>query len=199
MPKIIRMLSKYHVPFKIFCKFPLNLIWTTLKAIFSIFIFFCTLRYINTACIFCLTCGPTHGWRNGDAQCCQLSNIADPFSDFFFPKKSAQTLFSLRESPVLPHEHEVLLSQHAHTPLSLSLRLSAQFLFSRRTHISLSLTLSASDQFLFSARQRREKLNSVKHRYYVICFSNFTCKYSQNHSTAIVIILWVFYLIRHRL
>ncbi len=58
---------------------------------------------INTACIF-LTRGPTCSWRNGDAQCCQLSNIADPFSDFFPPKKSAQTLFSLRELPVLSHQ-----------------------------------------------------------------------------------------------
>ncbi len=69
------------------------------------------------------------------------------------------------------------------------------------THISLSLSLSlfTSAQFLFNARQRRAELNSVKQRYYVDCFSNFTCKYSQNHSTAIVIILWVFYLFRKRL
>ncbi len=67
------------------------------------------------------------------------------------------------------------------------------------TSLSLSLSLSASAQILFSVWQRRAELNSVKHRYYVACFSNFTCKYSQNHSTAIVIILWVFYLIRQRL
>ncbi len=65
--------------------------------------------------------------------------------------------------------------------------------------LSLSLSLSESAQFLFSVRQRRVELNSVKHRYYVACFSNFTCKYSQNHSTAIVIVFWVFYLIRQRL
>ncbi len=29
----------------------------------------------------------------------------------FFPKKSVQTLYSLWESPVLPHMREVLLSQ----------------------------------------------------------------------------------------
>ncbi len=166
MPKIIRMLSKYHVPFKIFCKFPLNLIWTTLKAIFSIFIFFCTLRYINAACIFCLTCGPTHGWRNGDAQCCQLSNIADPFSDFFFPKKAPKPyLVSENHRYCRTSMRSCFPSTRTH--LSLSLRLSAQFLFSRRTHISLSLTLSASAQFLFSARQRREKLNSVKQ---ILCY-----------------------------
>ncbi len=33
----------------------------------------------------------------------------------------------------------------------------------------------------------------------VACFSNFTCKYNQNHITATVIILCVFYLIRQRL
>ncbi len=119
--------------------------------------------------------------------------------------------------------------QHVHTHLSLSPRLlsfcsarahkslsaSAQFLFIARTHLSLSLcicsvsvhrahthlslSLWASAQFLFIVQQSRAELNSVKHKYYVVCFSNFTCKYSQNHSTAIVIILWVFYLIRQRL
>ncbi len=154
------------------------------------------INVINAAPIFSLTRGPTCSWRNGDAQICQLSNIADPFSVSFPLKKSAQTLFSLRESPVLTQECEVMLSQHAHTPLSLSLSASAQFLFSTRTHISLSLcicsvsvqhahthlslSLSASAQFLFSVRQRRAELNSVKHRYYVACFSNCTCKYSQN-------------------
>ncbi len=38
---------------------------------------------INAARIFCLTCGPTSIWRTGDAQCCQLNNSADPFSNFF--------------------------------------------------------------------------------------------------------------------
>ncbi len=134
------------------------------------------INVINAAPIFSLTRGPTRSWRNGDAQICQLSNIADPFSDTFPLKKSAQTLFSLRESPVLTQECEVMLSQHAHTPLSLSPCLLS--FCSARAHTSLSL--SASAQFLFSVRQRRAELNSVKHRYYVACFSNFTCKYSQN-------------------
>ncbi len=43
-------------------------------------------NFINAARIFCLTRGPTRSWRNGDAQCCQLSNIADPFSNFPFKK-----------------------------------------------------------------------------------------------------------------
>ncbi len=101
--------------------------------------------------IFCLTCGLTRSWRNGDAQCCQLSNIVDPFFNFSL-KKSAQAIFSLWESPVLLHEHEVLLSQHAHTPLSLSLSLSVCLLSfcSARAHTSLFLSTSA--QFLFSVR-----------------------------------------------
>ncbi len=37
--------------------------------------------------IFCLTRGPTHSWINRDAQCCQLSNIADPVSEFSNKKK----------------------------------------------------------------------------------------------------------------
>ncbi len=37
------------------------------------------------------TRGPTRSWRNGDAQCCQLSNIADTFSDLFSLQKSTQT------------------------------------------------------------------------------------------------------------
>ncbi len=82
--------------------------------------------------IFCLTRGLTRSWRNGDAQCCQLSNIADPFSNFF-PFKKASKLYLVSENrPVLPPEHEVLLSQRTHTHRSRSLSASAQFLFSAR-------------------------------------------------------------------
>ncbi len=45
-------------------------------------------NFINAARIFCLTRGPTRSWRNGDAQCCQLSNIADAFKNFFPFKKA---------------------------------------------------------------------------------------------------------------
>ncbi len=90
---------------------------------------------------------------------CQLRNIADPFSDLFPFKKAPKPSFW--ESLVLQHELEVLLSQRAHTPLSLS----ASALFSARTHRSLSLSLSLR---LLSARQRDEqRFNSVRHRYYV--------------------------------
>ncbi len=65
-----------------------------------------------------------------------LATLQTPLASFFH-KKSAQTLFSLWESPVQPRE--VLLSQHAHTPLSLSV--SAQFLFRVFTHTSLSLRI----------------------------------------------------------
>ncbi len=95
-----------------------------------------------------LTRGPTRSWRNGGAQCCQLSNIADPFRDLFPFKKAPKPSFwrSLHtESPVLPRE--VLLSQRAHTPpLSLSLRL-----------LSFSLASGRDEQHF----------NSVKHIYYV--------------------------------
>ncbi len=50
-------------------------------------------NFINAASIFCLTRGPTRSWRNWDAHCCQPSNIADPFSDFFPIHKSTQTLW----------------------------------------------------------------------------------------------------------
>ncbi len=156
--------------------------------------------------IFCLTRGPTRSWRNGDAQCCQLSKT--PLATFFPSKKhpnlvsenhrycrarscspSARTHLSLSASAqFLSQRAHTSLSlcvcsvQRAHTPLSLSVRL----LCSARAHTSLSLALSASAQFLFSDRQ------------ILCCFSNFTCKYSRNHSTAIVIILCVFDFIRRR-
>ncbi len=163
-----------------------------------------------------------------------LATFADPFSDFFPPKKAAKPylvtpltrrarsrLLSDSQSgitsqkcglggrprgfrvpfgtgPLSPHLLSFCsASTHTHLSLSLSLSLSAsaQFLFSTCAHISLSL--SASAQFLFSARQRRAEQSLIQlNTDIVVCFSNFTCKYSQNHSTAIVIILWVFYLIR---
>ncbi len=55
-------------------------------------------------------------------------------------------------------------------------------------HTSLSLSASA----LLSARWRAPAL-SVKTQ--ICCFSNFTCKYSWNHSTAIVFVLCVAYVI----
>ncbi len=64
---------------------------------------------INAAHIFCLTCGSTRSWRNGDAQCFQLSNIADPFSDFF----------PFRKAP-----KPYLVSENCQYSLSLSLSLS---------------------------------------------------------------------------
>ncbi len=114
-----------------------------------------------------------HSWRNGDAQCCQLSDIADPFSDFF-PFKKAPKPYFVSENRRYCHvsARSCCTSTCAHT------------------------SLSASAQF--SERWRGAVL-SVKHRYVLICcFSNFTCKYSRNHSTAIVFILCVFDLIRRR-
>ncbi len=105
--------------------------------------------------IFCLTRGLTRSWRNGDAQCCQLSNIADPFSDFFPFKKAPKPSFW--ESPVLPRKREVLLSQRAH-PLSLSsLSLLSSSLFS----LSLSLSLSPLSLLCSVSVQRAAERSSA--------------------------------------
>ncbi len=96
-------------------------------------------NFINAAHIFCLTHGPTRSWKNGDAQCCQLSNIADPFSNLFPFKKTPKPYLVSENRPVLPPERKVLLSQRSHT------------------HHSLYCSLSASAQFLFSAWQPAEK------------------------------------------
>ncbi len=55
-------------------------------------------NFINASQIYCLTRCPTRSWRNGDAQCCQLSNIAVPFSDFF-------SLYKKRPKPYLVSEN----------------------------------------------------------------------------------------------
>ncbi len=98
--------------------------------------------FINTRLTqrFCLTRGLACSWRNGDAQCCQLSDFFPPLQKVPSDKSLgfAQPLFSFWDSLVLPRE--VLLSQQ----------------------------------------------------------SNLTCKYSRNHSTAIVFILCVFDFIRRR-
>ncbi len=113
-----------------------------------------------------------------------LGNIADPFSDFF-PQKSAQTLFSLQESPgtcrasarscfpsTRTHLSLSLYSvsiQHTHTHLSLSLspHLLSFCSAHAHTHLPLSLrllsfcsarahtSLSASAQFQRAAEKSR--------------------------------------------
>ncbi len=66
-----------------------------------------------------------------EMQCCQFSNSADPFSDFFSLQKSAQTLFSFRESPALSRARGLAVSG-VRTPLSLSLSLCLYLLCSAR-------------------------------------------------------------------
>ncbi len=74
-----------------------------------------------------------------------LATLQTPFFVIFSLQKSAQTLFSLRESPVLPREREVLPSHHA-----------------PRAHISLSLSVCLLG--FCSARGREEqRFNSVKY------------------------------------
>ncbi len=55
-----------------------------------------------------------------------LATLQTPLATFFPFKKAPKPSFW--ESPVLPREREVLLSQRAHTPLSLSLSLSLRLL-----------------------------------------------------------------------
>ncbi len=82
------------------------------------------LRTINAARIFCLTSGPTRSWRNGVALCYQLSNISDPFRNFFPFKKVPKPYF---------------VSENRRYCLSLSLSASAraQFLFKRQRGAAL--------------------------------------------------------------
>ncbi len=82
MPKLIRLLSKDHVPMKIFCKCPTvnisklcidkNFIWTTLKAIFSIFRFFCTLGFQIFSCILAKYCPILTNHTSMESLCIQL-------------------------------------------------------------------------------------------------------------------------------
>ncbi len=76
------------------------------------------LRTINAARIFCLTSDPTRSWRNGAAQCYQLSNISDPFRNFFPFKKCPNLISFLRITGT--------------ASLSLSASARAQFLFKSR-------------------------------------------------------------------
>ncbi len=148
--------------------------------------------------VFCLTRGPTHSWRNGDAQCCQLSNTADPFSDLF-PFKKAPKPYLVSENRRYCCVSNRSCCPSAHTPLSRSL--SVRQLGSARTHLSLALSLcicSVSVQHAAEMSSALIQLNTDINNY-VACFSNFTCKYSQNHSTAIVFILCAFDFIRRRL
>ncbi len=148
--------------------------------------------------VFCLTRGPTRSWRNRDAQFCQLGNIADPFSGFFSFKKAPKP-YLVSENRRYCDASKRFCCPSAHTPLSRSL--SVRQLSSACTHLSLALSLcicSVSVQRAAEMSSALIQLNTDINNY-VACFSNFTCKCSQNHSTAIVFILCVFHFIRRRL
>ncbi len=115
-------------------------------------------NFINAALIFCLTRGLACSWRNGDTQCCQLSNFADPFSDFF-PFKKAPKPYLVSETCRYCHVSARSWFPSARTHLHLSLSFS----------LSLSLSLSLCASALFSERRRVAAL-SVKHRYYVVYY-----------------------------
>ncbi len=51
---------------------------------------------------------------------CQLSNFADPFSNFFLLKKASKPYLVSENRPVQLSERVVLLSQRVHSHLSLS-------------------------------------------------------------------------------
>ncbi len=59
------------------------------------------------------------------------------------------------------------------------------------THLSLALSLCVSSVQRAAAEVQRSQSNKI-----LCCFSNFTCKYSRNHSTAIAFMLCVFDFIR---
>ncbi len=103
-------------------------------------------------CIFYLTHGQTRSWRNGDAQCCQLSNIADTFSDFFpFTKVPKPNSVSDKRRYCRASDRSCFPSTRTRISLSLSPRLLS--FCSARTHIFLSLHLLS----LCSARGRKEQ------------------------------------------
>ncbi len=131
------------------------------------------------------TCGKW-AWpnpRNGEMEMDSVANLAalqTPLAAFFRFKKAPK--------PYLVFENRGYC------------RTSARSCFpSAHTHTSLSLFLSLHLLSFCSARGREEQhFHSGKHRYYVAC-SNLTCKHSQNHSIAIVIILCVFNFIKRQL
>ncbi len=88
----------------------------------------------------------------------------------------------------------------ARTHTSFSLSASAQFLFSERTHISLSLSLSLHLLRFCSVRGREEQsLIQLNTDIMLLASLILHASIAKNHSTAIVITLWVFYLIRQQL
>ncbi len=129
-------------------------------------------HFINTRLtqrIFCLTRGPTRSCRNGDAQCCKLSNSADPFSNFFPFKKASKPYLVLIAGTAA---WGLAFPARAHTSLSLSLSLSLSpsvcsvSVQHAHTHLSLSLhLLSFCSARTHIERQRWAELTSVKHRY----------------------------------
>ncbi len=116
--------------------------------------------------IFCLTRYPTRSGRKVDARCCQLSNIADPFSDFF-PFKKAPKPYFVSENLRYCRARACCLSV---TALSLSLSVCVWVCVSVCVcvcaYVCACVCARACASARFSVRQRRAAL-SVKHRYYV--------------------------------
>ncbi len=100
-----------------------------------------------------------------EMQCCQLCNIADPFSNFFTFKKapkrylvSENSAMSCFPNMCTPPALALSLSLSLALLLSLSLSLSLSLALSRSRSRSLSLSLSLSASALFSELRREAAL-----------------------------------------
>ncbi len=108
-----------------------------------------------------MTHGTTRSWRNGDAQCCQLSNIADPLVTFFPSKKCPNRTFfpQIKKKSVSEDCRYCRVSTRSCCPLP------------AHAHTTLSLYLSVSLSLCVSSVQREAgswgEALSVKHRYYI--------------------------------
>ncbi len=107
-------------------------------------------HFINAEHVFCLTRGPTRSWRNGDARCCQLSNIADPFRDFF-PFKKAPKPYLVSENRRYCHASERSCCPSARTHLSHTLSLCVCSFSIQRTAKKSSTLIQLNTDILLLA------------------------------------------------
>ncbi len=117
-----------------------------------------------------------------------LATLQTPLATFF-PSKKRPNLVSENRRTVAPAQG-LALPARTHLSLSLSLCLSVQ----RAHSLSLSAVCSARSLSRLLSRERSSALIQLNTD--IMLLSNFTCKYSRNHSTAIVFILCAFDFIR---
>ncbi len=136
----------------------------------------------------------------------KLATLQTPLA-IFFPFKNAPKPYLVSENrwycrmrSCCPRRTHLCLAlslcissvQPAHTSFSLSLCVCQ--LGSARTQLSLTLSLCISSVQHAAAKVHCSQSNKI-----LCCLSNFTCKYSRNHSTAIAFMLCVCGFIRRRL